>query len=63
MIWSEGGERMGGMVVAELGGGEGGERECILGYEMSSLPVVWGVGGGETSYPTLVRICIPPYKI
>ena len=47
VIWSEGGERMGGMVVAELGGGEGGERECILGYEMSSLPVVWGVGGGE----------------
>ena len=47
MIWCEGGERMGGMVVAELGGGEGGERECILGYEMSSLPVVRGVGEGR----------------
>ena len=42
------------------------ERECILGYETSSLTVVRGVEGGggeETSYPTLVRICIPTYKI
>ena len=38
---------MGGVVVAGLGGGESGERECILGYEMSSLPVVRGVGEGE----------------
>ena len=53
--------------MAGLGGGEGGERECILGYETSSLTVVRGVEGGggleETSYPTLVRICIPTYKI
>ena len=39
VIWRKGGEGMGGMVVAELGGGEGGETECILGYEMSSLSV------------------------
>ena len=66
MIWCEGGEGMGGMVVAGIGGEEGGERECILGCETSSLPVVRGVEGGgreETSYPTLVRICIPTYKI
>ena len=46
VIWCEGGEGMGGMVVAGLGGGEGGERECILGYETSSLTVVRGVEGG-----------------
>ena len=32
MIWCEGGEGMGGVVVAGLGGGESGERECIVGY-------------------------------
>ena len=36
------------MVVAGIGGEEGGGRECILGCETSNLPVVRGVkGGGE----------------
>ena len=64
MIWCEGG---GGMVVAGIGGEEGRGRECILGCETSNLPVVRGVKGGgggeETSYPTLVRIRMPIYKI
>ena len=57
MIWCEGGEGMGGMVVAGLGGGEGGERECILGYETSSLTVVRGVEGVGSGRDELPHTC------
>ena len=56
VIWCEGGEGMGGTVVAGIGGEEGGEREYIQGCETSSLSVVRGdegVGGKRRATPHL----------